>query len=169
MLLEVKAAGAYGWQPTTITVPLSQKLGALTFLNPSGPAWTVGDDFTFTFTLLIALRRGNIWPSLTIYNYWNGNKLALQPPTGLQHLPMCGASRWVRKYEDMKRWWSDMLVTELWWRQSAREWIIGKVISEHGALVKWQCLGMERWWSDNIRVWNVGEVIILGYGMLMKS
>ena len=29
-------------QPTTITVPLSRKLGALTLLDPSGPAWPVG-------------------------------------------------------------------------------------------------------------------------------
>ena len=41
MLLGVKAAGAYGWQPTTITVPLSQNLGALTLLDPSGPTWPV--------------------------------------------------------------------------------------------------------------------------------
>ena len=45
MILEVKAAGAYGWQPTIITVPLSRKLGPLTLLDPSGPAWPVGDDF----------------------------------------------------------------------------------------------------------------------------
>ena len=39
---QVKAAGAYGWQPTTITVPLSRKLGALTLLDASGPTWPVG-------------------------------------------------------------------------------------------------------------------------------
>ena len=41
MLLAVKAANAYGWQPTTITVPMSRKLGALTLLDPSGPTWPV--------------------------------------------------------------------------------------------------------------------------------
>ena len=53
MLLGVKADCAYGWQPTTITVPLSRKLGALTLLDPSGPPWPVGDDFTITFVCLI--------------------------------------------------------------------------------------------------------------------
>ena len=41
MSLGVKTASAYGWQPTTITVPLSRNLGALTLLDPSGPAWLV--------------------------------------------------------------------------------------------------------------------------------
>ena len=35
MLVGVKATGAYGWQPTTVTVLLSRKLGA------SGPTWPV--------------------------------------------------------------------------------------------------------------------------------
>ena len=48
MLLGVKAADAYGWQPTTITVPMSRKLGALTRLDPSGPTWSVGTTLTFT-------------------------------------------------------------------------------------------------------------------------
>ena len=49
----VKAAGGYGWQPTTITVPLSRKLGALTLLDPSGPSWPVGTTLPF---LLYKLR-----------------------------------------------------------------------------------------------------------------
>ena len=28
-------------------MPLSRKLGALTILDPSGPAWPVGDDVSF--------------------------------------------------------------------------------------------------------------------------
>ena len=52
ILLGVKAAGAYGWQPTTITGPMSRKLGALTLLDPSGPTWPVGDGFTFYWHIL---------------------------------------------------------------------------------------------------------------------
>ena len=53
MLLWVKVAGAYGWQPTTITVPLSRKLGTLTLLDPSGPAWPVGGWLYLTFCHLL--------------------------------------------------------------------------------------------------------------------
>ena len=54
MLLGVKAAGAYGWQPTTITVPLSWRLGALTLLDPSGPSWSVwGRLYLLTYSFLL--------------------------------------------------------------------------------------------------------------------
>ena len=36
-------------------MPLSRKLGALTLLDPSGPTWAVGDDFTLLLLLLLLL------------------------------------------------------------------------------------------------------------------
>ena len=32
---------------------MSRKLGALTLLDPSGPAWPVGDDFTFLYLCIL--------------------------------------------------------------------------------------------------------------------
>ena len=52
MLLGVKAAGAYGWHPTIITMPLSRKLGALTLLDPSGPTWPVRGRLYLTWNLV---------------------------------------------------------------------------------------------------------------------
>ena len=50
--LGVKAAGAWGWRPTTLVVPNVKKSGALTYPDPRGPSWrpVVGETFTFTFT-----------------------------------------------------------------------------------------------------------------------
>ena len=46
----VKAAGAWGWLPTTLVVPNVKKSGALTYLDPLGPSRrpVVGETFTFT-------------------------------------------------------------------------------------------------------------------------
>ena len=48
--LGVKAAGVWGWRPTTLVVPNVKKSGALTYPNPLGPSrWpVVGENFTFT-------------------------------------------------------------------------------------------------------------------------
>ena len=49
--LGVKAAGAWGWRPTTLVVPNVKKSGALAYSDPLGPSRrpVVGDTFTFTF------------------------------------------------------------------------------------------------------------------------
>ena len=46
----VKAAGAWGWRPTTLVVPNVKKSGALTCPDPLGPSrWpVVGETFTFS-------------------------------------------------------------------------------------------------------------------------
>ena len=48
--LGVKAAGAWGWRPTTLAVPNVKKSGALTYPDPLGPSRrpVVGETFTFT-------------------------------------------------------------------------------------------------------------------------
>ena len=54
--LGVKAAGAWGWRPTTLVVPSAKKSGALTYPDPLGPSRrpVVGETFTFTFILLLS-------------------------------------------------------------------------------------------------------------------
>jgi len=49
--LEVKAAGAWGWRPTTLVVPNVKKSVALTYPDPLGPSRrpVVGETFTFTW------------------------------------------------------------------------------------------------------------------------
>ena len=69
--LGVKAAGAWGWQPTTLAVPNVKKSGALTYPDPLGPSQrpVVGETFTFTFrkiseafvSLVIGLSRFTIF------------------------------------------------------------------------------------------------------------
>ena len=51
--LWVKAAGVWGWRPTTLVVPNIKKSGALTYPDPLGPSRrpVVGETFTFTLPL----------------------------------------------------------------------------------------------------------------------
>ena len=55
--LGVKAAGAWGWRPTTLVVPNVKKSRALTYPDPLGPSQrpVVGETFTFTLLLLLLL------------------------------------------------------------------------------------------------------------------
>ena len=48
--LGIKAAGGWGWRPTTLVVPNVKKSGALTYPDPIGPSRlpVVGETFTFT-------------------------------------------------------------------------------------------------------------------------
>ena len=50
----VKAAGAWGWRPTTLVEPNVKKSGALTYPDPLGPSRrpVVGETFTFTLPFL---------------------------------------------------------------------------------------------------------------------
>ena len=54
--LGVKAAGAWGWRPTTLIAPNVKKSGALTYPDPLGPSRrpVVGETFTFTFRLTLS-------------------------------------------------------------------------------------------------------------------
>ena len=51
--LGVKAAGTWGWRPTTLVMPNVKKSGALIYPNPLGPSRrpVVGETFIFTFTI----------------------------------------------------------------------------------------------------------------------
>ena len=56
--LGVKAAGAWGWRPTTLVVPNVKKSGALTYPDPLGPSRrpVVGETFTFTYFCIAPAR-----------------------------------------------------------------------------------------------------------------
>ena len=56
-------------------MPLSRELGALTLLDRSGPAWPVGDDFTFT---IIDVTEHEIayWSSQVIVMHYEGENEA---------------------------------------------------------------------------------------------
>jgi len=47
----VKAAGAYGWRPTTLVVPKFEKIGALTYPEPLGPPRPVARHLYFFFVM----------------------------------------------------------------------------------------------------------------------
>jgi len=50
----VKAAGAYGWQPYHLHVPIVLKSGSLNLLKPSGPVQACnGTALHFLFTFII--------------------------------------------------------------------------------------------------------------------
>ena len=46
--------------PTTITVPLSRKLGALTLLDPSWPAWPVGMTLLY-YVHHVPTKKKKVW------------------------------------------------------------------------------------------------------------
>ena len=63
--LGVKAAGAWGWRPTTLLVSNVKKSEALTSPDILGTSRqpVVGETFTFTFTLYDYWAVGNTWKS----------------------------------------------------------------------------------------------------------
>ena len=69
--LGVKAAGAWGWRPTTLVVPNVKKSGALTYPDPLGPSRrpVVGETFTFTFIYIFIYLYLDIYIHIFIYTY----------------------------------------------------------------------------------------------------
>ena len=67
--LGVKAAGAWGWRPTTLVVPNVKKSEALTYPDPLGPSRrpVVGETFTFTFTYFMKSLFLKQWNQLLSY------------------------------------------------------------------------------------------------------
>ena len=63
ILLGVKAAGVWSWQPTTLVVPNVKKSGALTYPNPLEPSrrLIVGETFTFKILYTVQLHTFHLY------------------------------------------------------------------------------------------------------------
>jgi hypothetical protein len=59
----VKAAGAYGWQPYHLQLPIVWKSGSLTLLEPSGPVQAcTGIALPLPFNAQQGVPQGQLWP-----------------------------------------------------------------------------------------------------------
>jgi len=60
----VKAAGAYGWQPYHLHVPIVLKSGSLNLLEPSGPVQACNGMAFFTFCIIDIIIEESFWRRL---------------------------------------------------------------------------------------------------------
>jgi len=61
----VKAAGAFGWRPTTLVVPKRQEIRGLNYPEPLGPSRSVAGHLYFT--LLKTVLDFKLWPCCECY------------------------------------------------------------------------------------------------------
>ena len=89
--LGVKAAGAYGWQPYHLHVPIVLKSGSLNLLEPSGPVQAcngIALPFPFTYIFLVYLQF--LLFLLKSIHYMQGTAIiTINVPTACQFFSLC--------------------------------------------------------------------------------
>ena len=101
--LGVKAAGAWGWRPTTLVVPNVKKSRALTYPDPLGPSRrpVVGDLYLY----LYSLKEKHRWKEchlkrMTLLKEWKNifskDKTVLAHTKANKYFPVSWCGKWIQ-------------------------------------------------------------------------